>query len=116
MLGIVAAFGLTAAQLAEATAPTPGAMREARRWAAARFETATGAKAVEPPFSFTYDGKPSAELLKTWELKRTSRPLDAERTEHVLTFTDPKHGPRGSLRRHRVLRLSRRGMGDFLQE
>lgn len=44
---------------------------------------------VEPFFSFTYDGKPSAELLKTWKLKRTSRQLDANRTQHTLTYTDP---------------------------
>jgi len=47
---------------------------------------------VEPCFSFTYDGKPSAELLKAWELKRARRPLDAQRTQHTLTYTDPKTG------------------------
>lgn len=47
---------------------------------------------VEPFFSFTYDGKPSAELLATWELKRASRQLDDKRTEHTLTYTDPKTG------------------------
>ena len=46
----------------------------------------------EPMFSFTYGGKPSAELLKTWELKRGKRQLDADRTEHTLTYTDPKTG------------------------
>jgi len=39
---------------------------------AARFEDVPETKAVEPFFSFTYDGKPSAVLLKTWELKRSS--------------------------------------------
>ena len=46
----------------------------------------------EPFFSFNYDGKPSSELLKTWELKRASRKLDDQRTEHTLTYTDPKTG------------------------
>ena len=49
-------------------------------------------KAAEPFFSFTYDAKPSAELLKTWELKRASRQLDDKRTEHTLTYADPKTG------------------------
>jgi len=46
--------------------------------------------AAEAPFSFTYGGKPSAELLKTWALKRQSRKLDDQRTEHTLTYTDPQ--------------------------
>ncbi len=46
----------------------------------------------EPFFSFTYGGKPSAELLKTWKLDRTKRELDANRMEHTLTYTDPKTG------------------------
>ena len=47
---------------------------------------------TEPFFSFTYDGKPSSSLLGSWQLKRASRPLDAHRTEHTLTYTDPKTG------------------------
>jgi alpha-galactosidase len=46
----------------------------------------------EPPFSFTYDGKPSAELLKAWDAKRAARKLDDARTEHTVTWTDPKTG------------------------
>ena len=79
-------------QAAEAASPTPAAMSEAHRWAAARLAATEETKAIEPFFSFTYDGKPSAELLKTWQFERTSRPLDAKRTEHTLTFTDPKTG------------------------
>ncbi len=47
---------------------------------------------TEPFFSFTYGGKPSTELLKTWKLKRASRQLDRHRTEHTLTYTDPTTG------------------------
>lgn len=49
------------------------------------------------PFGFTYDGKPSAERLKTWKLERNSKsgegspPRSDERshgtTEHTLTWT-----------------------------
>ena len=47
---------------------------------------------TEPPFSFIYGGKPSAELLKTWKLKRSSKKLDEQRTQRTLTWTDPKTG------------------------
>jgi alpha-galactosidase len=45
-----------------------------------------------PFFSFTYGGKPSAELLPTWDCKRTKRALDDQRTEHTIVYTDPKTG------------------------
>jgi len=48
--------------------------------------------ATEPPFSFVYDGKPSTELLKSWPVKRDSRKLDAQRTEHTLVYGDPASG------------------------
>jgi hypothetical protein len=44
------------------------------------------------PFSFRYDGRPCAELLKTWRQERTTRRLDVNRTEHVSTYTDPQSG------------------------
>ncbi len=47
---------------------------------------------TSPPFAFTYGGKPSAEFLRTWELHRSSQPLDAQRTEYDLTYTDRKTG------------------------
>ncbi len=47
---------------------------------------------TEPVFSFTYDARPSAELLATWALERATRVLDDRRTEHVLTYTDPATG------------------------
>ncbi|MHB0999908.1 MAG: NPCBM/NEW2 domain-containing protein, partial [Armatimonadota bacterium] len=47
---------------------------------------------AEPPFSFTYNGKPSSELLKSWKLDRSSRKIDANRTERTITCTDPETG------------------------
>lgn len=88
-LGIVAAFLFASCQSAAATSPTPAEMNEARQWASAHWEDASKSK---PLFSFTYDGKPSAELLGKWELKQTSRQIDPERTEHTLTYTDPQSG------------------------
>jgi alpha-galactosidase len=46
----------------------------------------------EPPFSFVYDGKPSADLLKTWPSQRKTRKLDEQRTERTAEWTDPATG------------------------
>lgn len=46
----------------------------------------------EPIFSFTYDGKSSAELLPKWKHDRSSRKLDAQRTERRIVWTDPRTG------------------------
>jgi len=59
---------------------------------AARFKAGRESKDAEPFFSFTYGGKPSAELLKSWKLERATRRLDDKRTEHTLTYADPKTG------------------------
>ena len=71
---------------------------------------------TEPPFSFVYDGKASAELLKEWPCERTSRKLDEQRTERTSVWTDPAHRPAGALRRHRVWRFPDRRVGGALQE
>jgi len=98
--GVAVLLGIVLPQLAGAVAPTADEMAEARRWVAAKFEGVSDGKSepdrqafgVEPFLSFVYDGKPSAELLKTWELNRESRSLDAQRMEHTLTYTDRKTG------------------------
>jgi len=48
--------------------------------------------ATEPPFSFVYDGRASSEWLAQWQQERTSRPLDARRTERTRRWTDPRTG------------------------
>lgn len=47
---------------------------------------------TEPPFSFRYGGRPSAELLPQWKTERTSHALDAKRTQHRILYTDPASG------------------------
>jgi alpha-galactosidase len=47
---------------------------------------------AEPLFSFTYGGKSSAELLPKWKHERSSRKLDAQRTERRAVWTDPETG------------------------
>jgi alpha-galactosidase len=43
------------------------------------------------PFSFIYDGKPSSELLKSWEVMRASREINKSATEHILLWTEPNN-------------------------
>jgi alpha-galactosidase len=68
---------------------------EAENWAAVKFEGAvpdskqsriiTG----DPPFSFVYDGTPSAQLLAQWPVTREQSTLDANRTQHTVVWNDP---------------------------
>ena len=77
------------------------AMADCVQWIQATFEGGAGdlptvlTNAGEPPFSFTYGGKSSADLLKTWKFKRERRALDAKRVQHTLLWTDPHLGYRG---------------------
>jgi alpha-galactosidase len=51
------------------------------------------AKAMEtPPFSFTYGGKPSCELLPHWEQRRLTQTLPGGRERRVLTYRDRHTG------------------------
>ncbi len=95
-----AALWAAAGQMIWAVSPTSEEMAQARRWVAARFEAgdrrppAAGRLALDaaPFFSFTYDGRPSAEVLKTWKVGREDRRLDGQRIQHTLTYTDAKTG------------------------
>ncbi len=51
-----------------------------------------GGYPAEPPFSFTYGGKSSADLVRTWNVERKSRPLDEARIEHTVHYRDPETG------------------------
>ncbi len=79
--------------------PTPDEMEMSRHWAAARFKAAPWLEAgtnrlyaTNAPFSFTYGGKPHTEWMKATELHRTSKPLDPQRIEHVITYSDQNSG------------------------
>ena len=50
------------------------------------------AAGVELPFSFTYGGRPSAELLAAWPVQAERQELDAARVRRTLTWTDPASG------------------------
>jgi alpha-galactosidase len=83
---VLLVFGLLSAQFARAISPTPAEMADSRKIADAKF---ADAKQGKPFFSFMYDGKPSAEFLKSWDVKQSSRKLDEARTEYTLTYVDP---------------------------
>ena len=51
-----------------------------------------GLFSADPPFSFTYNGKPSAEFLATWKTERKMRILDDRRTAWTVTYSDPADG------------------------
>jgi alpha-galactosidase len=77
-------------------------------WAEARVELADGKTAwlgdlpilesqeglfsADPPFSFTYDGKPSSEFLESWKTECKSTKLDDHRTSRTVTYSDPAGG------------------------
>ncbi len=47
---------------------------------------------TDVPFSFSYDGRSSADLLKDWKVGRKTDKIDAKRTRTTTTYTDPKTG------------------------
>jgi alpha-galactosidase len=55
-------------------------------------ENQDGLFSADPPFSFTYNGRPSTEFLATWKVDRTTKKLDAHRTAHTLVYSDPAGG------------------------
>ena len=71
---------------------TPAELARAQGWSLARFGDGEKAPTAEPPFSFAYSGKPSAEFLKACKTERQTRKLDAARTEHITTYTDSATG------------------------
>ena len=44
------------------------------------------------PFAFNYGDQPAEQLLAQWPRKLESKQLDAARTQHTLTWADPKTG------------------------
>jgi alpha-galactosidase len=81
-----------------------GVAHDQADWADARFEMPDGSAlwldqnqidllpgGTTAPFGFLYGGKPSAELLPTWERKVTTRHADGA-TIYEVSWSDPKTG------------------------
>jgi alpha-galactosidase len=80
---------------AAAVQPSPAELAERGRWVATKFQGRqddTKGYNAEPFFSFVYDGRPSSQFLGQWTLERSSKELDAHRTQHTLSYKDPKTG------------------------
>ena len=75
-----------------AVSPTADELVMAHDWMNTQWMGGNGTNSAAPPLSFICNGKPSAELLGQWGRKRSRRTLDRHRTEHTLTYTDPKTG------------------------
>ena len=65
-----------------------------REWAHGSFGPvrAAGSPAHSVPFSFTYGGTPSSELLPTWSFHEEVEPLDPPRVRRTQTYSDPDTG------------------------
>jgi alpha-galactosidase len=48
------------------------------------------AQGIVPPFSFTYDGSHSSQLLPNWKFSHAEKRLDDGCTLHTFTWVDPK--------------------------
>jgi alpha-galactosidase len=68
--------------------PTEDEIAETRRWIATALDP--GGSAL--PFSFTYGGQSSRDLLPGWNADSASRRLGRRRTQHTLTWHDPATG------------------------
>ncbi|NMC21050.1 MAG: hypothetical protein GYA33_11605, partial [Thermogutta sp.] len=87
MFGVGAAFFFVGS-LAAQVAPTADELRQAQTWVE---EHAPGGPAGLP-FSFQYDGRPSAECLPGWSLKSETLQPDEFRTEYVYIWRDAGSG------------------------
>jgi alpha-galactosidase len=84
VLALVVCFGAQA----RAVKPTADEMGAATAWGQAHL----GADATALPFSFTYNGQASTDLIPAWKSERTTRRLDRNRTQHTLACSDPATG------------------------
>jgi len=79
---------------------SPEEMAQKKSWVARNFQAphhgapkaGLPAATNHAPFSFTYGGRSSSELLGSWRRKDKQRQLDANRTEQTITWTDPNSG------------------------
>ena len=88
--GFLALLPATLLLQSAAAAPTPAELKLGRNWAAQHFD----GKAAAFPFTFTYGGRPAAELLPSWKLERQRATPQPGCTQRTLTCTDQATGLR----------------------
>ncbi len=87
LVAIVVLIGLML-QASEAAGIDPSDMPMKAQWLKERLIN----EKPQLPFSFTYDGKSSVDLLATWPRKLDTRKLSDTRTQHTLVWNDAKTG------------------------
>ena len=110
---ILALAAVARPERADALAPTPEEIDAVGRFTA---EKLLGAEAANLPFSFVYSGKPSGQLLKTWQRNAKSEDLDANRHRTTVEYLDPNVGSPSPLPGDRVRRFPHRRVDALLQE
>jgi|CZKI01.1.fsa_nt_gi hypothetical protein len=75
--------GMMAATMHAAITVSPEEMAQDNKWVQQHLLTAANL----PPFPFTFCGQPSSRLLPSWARGKTETILDANRTQHVMTWT-----------------------------
>ena len=86
IVSLVVALFLCLTGPAWAVSPNAEELGAAQRWSSVHL----GGDPAALPFSFTFGGRPSNELLKRWPLEQSTKRLDERRTRHTLTFADPQ--------------------------
>jgi len=76
---------------ARAVTSTPQELHQAQTWARFNFQS-SGPRKQMPPFSFVYDGKPSADLLKRWKFTAGPSSREGSKQRQEFTYRDPSTG------------------------
>ncbi len=87
----IVVLALLIAGNAGAVTETPQELHQARAWTHASFAS-TGARKHIPPFSFVYDGRPSADLLKRWKFIAGPSSREGSKRLQKFTYRDPSTG------------------------
>ena len=96
-LSSVVAMILTCAALI--VSPTPAVSRDAvateemgrkTEWVRQHLQAAPGSESGF--FSLIYGGRPSSALIPSWNRQTRQSKIDDQRTEHLLSWTDPRTG------------------------
>jgi alpha-galactosidase len=89
LIGFILA--LMVAGNARAVGSTPQELRQAEAWARANFKS-SGPREQIPPFSFVYDGRPSADLLRRWKFAVGPSSREGSKQREEFTYRDPSTG------------------------
>jgi len=86
IVSLAVALSLCLASPAGAVSPNTEELDNARNWSSEHL----GGDPAALPFSFTFGGRPSAELLNRWPLEQSTSNLDEQRVRRTLKYTDPQ--------------------------